>query len=590
MDENVSTFCGITGASADVAQGFMSMAGDDVSRAIELFFENPELASQIGGASQQQQQPQARQPDQNTRPRAGRRDSSGVIHIDSDDDDDDFMTHDGDDDDGGHAAATLAASLAQEEEDAAMAQRLQEELYGSGAGAGGGPGLGRLDEEGVRAPIARTTETLVAPDPSWGGADDDVNMDFLNQMRRRRMPQGKNADRKREDEVEADVIRGKPGRGGGPFSQRIWGDGENQPSDLPSEHGGSSHARRLADLFRPPYDIMERGLGWDDVRSLGKQDKKWIMVNLQDMNDFNCQALNRDIWKDEGVRSLVRDHFIFLQYDKDYPDAEEYTTFYFPSQSHENPDNYPHVSIVDPRTGEQVKVWSGRPFPSASDFRAELAEFLDRYSLEANSKNPVAAVGVRGPRTVDVDRMTEEEMLEMALKNSMAGAGAGAGASGAAGVGGGVSGSGSGSGSTSTTNLYDPDALTKASRPQDDKDKGKGRETEAEDAEDVEAGATSRAFAQISSTNPHTEPDNDPSTTTRIQFRHPTGRVIRRFNLSDPVRRAYEWLKASPLEGKDGVEFELKKMPQGQDLIDGLDATIEESGLKQGTVMIEFLE
>lgn len=302
---------------------------------------------------------------------------------------------------------------------------------------------------------------------------------------------------------------------------------------------------------------MEQGLEWDDARTLGKEDKKWIMVNLQDMSDFNCQALNRDIWKNEDVQTLIKDHFLFLQYDKDYPDAQEYITFYFPNQGHENPDNYPHVSIIDPRTGEQVKVWSGRPFPSPVDFHAELAEFLDRYSLEANSKNPVAQANAKKPQAVDVDRMTEEEMLEMALKNSLAGA------------------EGS-TGSTSTPNVHDPDALTKSQA----EEKCKGPEPPAAQS----------PFAQISSTNPHTEPENNPATTTRIQFRHPTGRVIRRFNLQDPIRRIYEWLRAEPLEGKEGVEFELKKMPQGQDLIDSLDGTIEENGLKQGTVMIEFID
>ena len=66
--------------------------------------------------------------------------------------------------------------------------------------------------------------------------------------------------------------------------------------------------------------------------------------------------------------------------------------------------------------------------------------------------------------------------------------------------------------------------------------------------------------------------------------------MIRRFNLQDPIRRIYEWLKAAPLDGKEGVEFELKKMPQGQDLMESLESTIEETGLKQGTVMIEFVE
>lgn len=296
---------------------------------------------------------------------------------------------------------------------------------------------------------------------------------------------------------------------------------------------------------------------WDEARTLGKEDKKWIMVNLQDMNDFNCQALNRDVWKDKNIRELVSENFIFLQYDKDFPDAQEYLTFYFPNRSHENPDNYPHVSIIDPRTGEQVKVWSGRPFPGASDFHAELAEFLDRYSLAANSKNPVAAATARKPQVVDVERMTEDEMLEMALKNSLE--------------------SSANRASSSTPNVHDPDALTKSDESTDEAE-GKGKEPEQ------------NPFALISGTSPHTEPENNPATTTRIQFRHPTGRVIRRFNLEDPVRRIYEWLKAEPLEGKDGIEFELKKMPQGQDLMESLDATIADTGLKQGTVMIEFIE
>lgn len=299
---------------------------------------------------------------------------------------------------------------------------------------------------------------------------------------------------------------------------------------------------------------------WDEAREGGKQEMKWIMVNLQDMNDFSCQALNRDIWKDQAVRDLVSKNFIFLQYDKDYPNSQEYVHFYFPHQSHENPDNYPHVSIVDPRTGEQVKVWSGRPFPSAKEFHSELAEFLDRYSLAANSKNPVATSTKRKAQLVDVDRMTEEEMLELALKNSLAGSNNGDAAS--------------------APSIHDPDALTKLS------DKAKGKQPASSSAADAQS-----PFSEISSGKPHQEPDERAAETTRIQFRHADGRVIRRFHLQDPVRRIYEWLKAEPLEGKEGgIEFELKKMPEGEDLIGKLEDTIEAEGLKQGTVMIEYVE
>lgn len=301
---------------------------------------------------------------------------------------------------------------------------------------------------------------------------------------------------------------------------------------------------------------MSDELTWDDAREEGKADLKWILVNLQDMTDFNCQALNRDIWKDQAIKSLVKENFVFLQYSKDDPRAQEFIQFYFPNRSHENPNNYPHVSIVDPRTGEQVKTWSGVPFPSALDFHAQLAEFLDRYSLDPTAKNPVVKAK-RPERVVDVDRMTEDEMLEMALKNSM-----------------------ESNGDTATPDVHDPDELTRSIAGLD-----KGKEAEIAEPEPQEASA----FAKIASDKPHTEPANDPATTTRIQLRHPTGRIIRRFNIEDPVSRIYEWLKAEPLEGKEGLEFELKTIPQGKDLIEELDTTILDAALKQATIMIEFI-
>jgi hypothetical protein len=258
---------------------------------------------------------------------------------------------------------------------------------------------------------------------------------------------------------------------------------------------------------------------------------------------------------------LLKEHFIFLQYEKGDVRSQEYVNFYF-GQGFEDTNNYPYVSIIDPRTGEQVKLWTGMPFPTAAEFHSDLVEFLDRYSLAANSKNPVPKTKPK-TKTVDYGRMTEEEMLEMALKNSL-----------------------EANGSPSKPSVQDPDELTK-SIPDMGKGKGKAGEDTTEDF--TPSPPSDSPFTQISSGNPHIEPENNPTTATRIQFRHPAGRVIRRFTISDPVRRIYEWLKSEPLEGKEGVQFELKAQPGG-DLIEKLDMTIEQAGLKQGTVMIEFIE
>lgn len=192
MDEEIANFVAITGTSDDVARGFIELAGGDYERAVTLFFENPELATSIGaGASTAAPAATSSRRTTGRSNRAGREDASGVIHIDDDDDDDDdeedddYMEVDNDfDSDDDAVAATHAANMAQEEEDAAMAKRLQEELYQQGSGSGGG-----ANSDDVRAPIGRTTETLIAPNPSWGEDDDDhseMQAAFLEQLRRRR--------------------------------------------------------------------------------------------------------------------------------------------------------------------------------------------------------------------------------------------------------------------------------------------------------------------------------------------------------------------------------------------------------------------
>ncbi|KAI1336955.1 hypothetical protein F5Y15DRAFT_392777 [Xylariaceae sp. FL0016] len=538
-EEDVEQFMMITGVEQEhVARGYLEISNGDAMQAIQLFFENPELQSSFTN-----QQPASASRGQGQRA-IGREDASGVIHIDSDDEDvsmtnnpNHFTVPDDDSDDGGIAAV---ARNAQEEEDAAMARRMQEELYAQGGG-----GQSAMNDE-VRAPIARTTEMLAAPSGfgGMGDMDDDAEA-FLEQQRARAAAQ-----RRR---------RAPGGVNNNPFSQSrptVWDDPQAPAVPNSSRPGGASteRAARLADLFRPPYDLIST---WtiDEARDEGKEQKKWILVNLQNSSIFQCQSLNRDIWKDEGVKNLIREHFIFLQYDKTDHMAQEYITFYFPNQSHENDDIYPHVAIVDPRTGEQVKVWSGDPFPSAAEFIGDLVEFLDRYSLAANSKNPVQQSKPK-QKQVDVGRLTEEEMLQLAMQNSL-----------------------ENNGGASGSNVQDPDSLTKEDLEAGDKGKM---------AEDV--ASTESAFAGISSTNPHVEPIGDPKASTRIQFRHPSGRVIRRFATTDSVQRIFEWLKAEPLEGKEGMSFELRTMPAGKNLIEELDKTIDEAGLKQATVAVEFTE
>ena len=353
----------------------------------------------------------------------------------------------------------------------------------------------------------------------------------------------------------------------------IWNDGDGRPAShrdrLSQATAGASEASSksnlLAEMYRPPFELMSR-LPWDEARQQGRSDEKWILVNIQDPSVFDCQVLNRDIWKNAGIMETVKENFIFMQYSKDDPKGNQYIQYYF--QNKDSSDAYPHIAIVDPRTGEQVKVWSGHPAPKAMDFLMQLHEFLDRYSLKASAKNPVAKRKPEPKKDTQVERMTEEQMMEMALQASLAG--------------------------DQASRDSDPDDLT---RSVGGLEGGKGKQIERaedpmddSDSPDTNGSTTLSAspFASIPSTNSHAEPPPNAPNTTRIQFRHPTGRVVRRFALADPVRRIYEWLKSSPLEGKEGAEFELIFMQKN--LIGILDDTIEQAGLKNGTVMVEFID
>jgi hypothetical protein len=552
MDDAVETFKMVTGASDPVARRYLEMTENDAQQAIALFFDSPDLASGMNEVTS----PAAPSIPVSSRP-------SRVVDPNDDDDEDEDIP---DFDENQHAAAVgRAADL---EDDEAMARRIQQEMYAGGDAAGG------FDADGVRAPIARTTETLVGgPGGPWGREDMEAAIAQQMGMRQNR-PAGKS----RFNELsfctwtDIDYLTGRAGV----FNQRavpsIWdesADPATRRQGLAQATGGasetSSKTARLAELYRPPFEIM-RQMSWDAARELGKEEEKWILVNIQDASIFDCQQLNRDIWKDQGIKEVVKENFLFMQYNKDDARGATYIQYYF--QASDSEDAYPHIAIVDPRTGEQVKVWSGRPLPKAPDFLMQLIEFLDRYSLDLSKKNPVARRKEEKPKAVDVDRLTEEEMLDLALQNSLGGA------------------------APSGPKENDPDELTKSFG---DVSKGKGKEVdddmEVENGghEDQTENAIPTVYSRISSSNPHTEPDAGPDVT-RIQFRHSNGRVVRRFKVSDSVEQLFEWLKAEPLDGKANIPFDLRAMPAGKDLAEQLHETIESAGLKMGTVMVEYLE
>ncbi|KAL7268631.1 UBX domain protein Ubx2 [Rhizina undulata] len=529
MDELVAQFTAITDAPARKAEAYIRISDGDIQDAIQLYFET--------GGADLDVDPSVAIPSEPAPQRSSSGESNNPIMVEDDDEDDDIReairASAGD----APRSGSSGPAATDYEDDEAMARRLQEELYGEGPPSG---------SNGVRAPIARTRETLVGPGEEYG--------DWPS------VPSGggrRGIFSQRSRGVWDAEVSASP-----EYRRRFLSEATNGASE------SSSKSNMLAEIFRPPYEIIYR-LDFEHARIEARELERWILINVQDESIFDSQVLNRDIWKDEEVKSTVKEHFLFLQFDRTGRDGRDYIRLYMPTAADPNAligrdsNLFPHIAIIDPRTGEQVKVWGETP-KSPMEFVMQLHEFLERYSLRADAKNPVQ----RKTKQKDVTSMTEDEMLQLALQNSM----------------------GNG-GDPSSSRNHDPDELTKSDNEEDlmevDQSAGKGKQVAVEQT----------PFQKIKGDNHHQEPPNN-SETTRIQFKlHDGSKVVRRFLLNDKVERLFEYVKADLLpeqaakngqERTQDQEFELICM--GKKLIEILDVTIVEAGLRMGTVMVEIME
>ena len=70
-------------------------------------------------------------------------------------------------------------------------------------------------------------------------------------------------------------------------------------------------AKKLNDLFKAPHDIMIDAPLQEVQRMCGEE--KWLLVNIQSMDEFNCMSLNRDVWSDEVIKQVCSSTFLFWQ-------------------------------------------------------------------------------------------------------------------------------------------------------------------------------------------------------------------------------------------------------------------------------------
>ncbi|XP_056148881.1 UBX domain-containing protein 7 [Lampris incognitus] len=248
----------------------------------------------------------------------------------------------------------------------AIAEEPSTSSSSTGASSSRGP---PADE--VRAPIPQKQDILVEPEPLFG-------------VPKRRRPARSIFDGFRDFQTE--TIR--------------------QEQELRNGSLVDKKLSTLADLFRPPIELMHKG-SFETAKDCGQLENKWLMINIQNVQDFACQCLNRDVWSNDAVRTIIREHFIFWQVYHDSEEGQRYIQFY-------KLNKFPYISILDPRTGQKMVEWNQLDVAS---FLEQATGFLAEHGqLDGPSCHAPPAKRARSESLIDA---SEDSQLEAAIRASL---------------------------------------------------------------------------------------------------------------------------------------------------------------------------
>lgn len=300
-----------------------------------------------------------------------------------------------------------------------------------------------------------------------------------------------------------------------------------------------THEEKLRKMFSKPMDlIFNKGHDITTLKFYAKKKSKWILINIQDVNNFECMKLNRDIWSDPIIKSIIKKNFLFNQFDKTERAGREYLFLYplsdkIPGLVRRKPESIindgvvrddfgdrlelPVIGIIDPVTGALMECWNGG-IQNKVEFINELNRFVDHF----DNNNPDAVI-ISDDSPNEPTEEVQEEIVEEPLPE------------------------------------------------------------EADETDEYKA-----LFNKIEPKE-YNEPSSDvPST--RIQFRmfNNGKRIIKKVSMEDKIRDLFAFCKHDTDNFPEGSYFELHL--DGSNLIEHIDKTIEEMNLKMSSLTVEFIE
>jgi len=182
----------------------------------------------------------------------------------------------------------------------------------------------------------------------------------------------------------------------------------------PPSSSNRTNPKTLADMFAPPTHILHRAGGFQGARNRAKDERKWLLVNLQTDADFACHALNRDVWGNDLAEALITSSFIFWQAMNDTGDGSTYIQRY-------SVDAFPHIAIIDPRTGRLMwkrEGWTQVDPMTSEQFAQIAADFCSQHSFDKPPTASAAGFRPNRPTKRSVEDLSEQEQLEKAIRES----------------------------------------------------------------------------------------------------------------------------------------------------------------------------
>lgn len=368
------------------------------------------------------------------------------------------------------------------------------------------------------------------------------------------------------------------------------GGGNNASIQPNNNNRQNNQPPNLSTMFLPPTQLIHNAGGFLGAKNFAKDARRWLLVNIQSEDDFACHALNRDVWHDELVENLVREGFVFWQVHSTHPEGMTYC------QRYKVEGRYPHIAIIDPRTGSLLyrkEGWTQVNPLTAEQFVEIASDFCSRHSFDKapmparhGYANGGGSGGMGGgesrPAKRPVHELSEQEQLEAAIRASMQDA----------------------SGEQQSDDDDDDDEV-QVLEENDGGDNVIGKSIEEDttsttksatqdnnlddsnnnndDDKQEEESKVSPFLSEIVSMTVPTEPTTTGPTIARVQLRMPNGkRLVRKFDGDSPVKVIYAYvaqLESNIEDAKAGKLFELKAKFPPVDLMPFVEDSISSVGL-----------